>query len=79
MSGQGYHLALDRDQVDELLSCVDEFGILDWVRDAGGRALGRRHPRDGGLRMAGDHVDLRSAWYEAGMEGCRVVCRSIRS
>ncbi len=33
MSGQGYHLALDRDQVDELLSCVDEFGILDWVND----------------------------------------------
>jgi len=31
MSGQGYHFALNRDQVDEVLSCGDEMGILDWV------------------------------------------------
>jgi hypothetical protein len=34
MSGQGYRLALDRDQVDELLSCDDELGIMDWVDEA---------------------------------------------
>ena len=31
MSGHGYQLALDRDQVDEVLSCSDEMGILDWA------------------------------------------------
>ena len=34
MSGQGYHLALERYQVDEVLSCNDEMGILDWVDQA---------------------------------------------
>jgi hypothetical protein len=34
MSGQGYHLALDRRQVDELISCGDEMRILDWVDEA---------------------------------------------
>jgi hypothetical protein len=34
MSGQGYHLALDRGQVDEVLSCNDEMAILDWVDQA---------------------------------------------
>ena len=36
MSGQGYHLALDHDQVDEVLSCNDKMGILDWVDQAQG-------------------------------------------
>ena len=34
MSGQGYHLALNHVQVDEVLSCNDEMGILDWVDQA---------------------------------------------
>jgi hypothetical protein len=34
MSGQGYHLALDRGQVDEVLSFHDEMAILDWVDQA---------------------------------------------
>jgi Domain of unknown function (DUF1877) len=34
MSGQGYHLALDRDQVDEVLRSSDEMGIPDWVDQA---------------------------------------------
>jgi hypothetical protein len=31
MSGQGYHLALDDEQVNQLLSCGDEFGVLDYA------------------------------------------------
>jgi Domain of unknown function (DUF1877) len=34
MSGQGYHLALDRDHVAEVLSCNDEMALLDWVDQA---------------------------------------------
>jgi Domain of unknown function (DUF1877) len=34
MSGQGYHLTLDRNQVDEVLSLNDEMEILDWVDHA---------------------------------------------
>jgi hypothetical protein len=34
MSGQGYHLAVDQDRVDEVLSCNDENLILDWVDQA---------------------------------------------
>jgi hypothetical protein len=34
MSGQRYHLALDDDQVHDLMSCGDENVVLDWVDKA---------------------------------------------
>ncbi|MEO6810308.1 MAG: DUF1877 family protein [Isosphaeraceae bacterium] len=33
MSGQGYHLALDREQTDQLLSFDDGSDLLDWVSE----------------------------------------------
>ena len=31
MSGQGYHIAIDREQMDDLLGCAGEFEMLDWA------------------------------------------------
>jgi hypothetical protein len=52
MSGQGYHLALDRDQTSQLLSLNDESEVLDWVSDIReGAWEGRdRTPIEGGSK-----------------------------
>ena len=50
MSGQGYHLTLNRDQVDEILSCNGEMGILDWVDQALGSAIGMRDSSTGATK-----------------------------
>jgi hypothetical protein len=31
MSGQGYHFAIDRQRMSELLACKEDFQLVDWI------------------------------------------------